>query len=101
MRLGMLEEVQPQRLRDELILILKEERPLKILRRIKELTGFNFINPGLFLSHNTVALLSSISRQINWFKQNYPKRRHLDTWLIYFIGLVESLDIKKIKLIDK
>lgn len=100
-RLKMLEQVHPQRLRDELILILKEGHPLKPLRRIKELTGFNFINPGLSLSQNTLALLRSISRQINWFKKNYPKRRQLDTWLIYFIGLIQSLDIKKIKLICK
>ncbi|MDD4894296.1 MAG: hypothetical protein PHW54_03160, partial [Candidatus Omnitrophica bacterium] len=39
-RLKMLEKVQPQRLRDELILLLKENKPLKQLRRIKELIGF-------------------------------------------------------------
>lgn len=100
-RLKMLEQVNPHRLRDELILILKEGHPLRILRRIKELTGFNFINPGLSLSRNTVTLLKSVSSQIKWFKQNYPKRRHLDTWLIYFIALVGPLDIKKIGLICK
>lgn len=100
-RLKMLEMVQPQRLRDELILILKEERPLKQLIRIKELIGFDFINSGLSLSKNTLAFLKSIESQISWFERKYPKRRQLDIWLIYFIGLTDQLNINNIKLICK
>jgi len=98
-KLKMLEKVQPQRLRDELILVLKEERPLKQLRRIGELTGFDFINPGLTLSDKTAKLLNSVVTQIHWFKENYPKRRQLDAWLIYLIGLLDPLSISKVKLI--
>ncbi|MFH0912697.1 MAG: hypothetical protein V1884_00210 [Candidatus Omnitrophota bacterium] len=96
---GMLKKVQPQRLRDELILILKEEEPLKQLRRIQLLAGLDFISPGLSLSKKTAALLNAIGRQINWFRKNHPQRRHLDTWLLYLIGLLDSLSINKIKLI--
>jgi len=100
-RLKMLERVQPQRLRDELILILKEEHPLKPLNRIKELTRFDFINSGLSLSKKTSQFLKSIESQISWFKRKYPKRRQLDTWLTYFIGLIGQLNINNIKLICK
>lgn len=100
-KLKMLEKVQPQRLRDELILILKEEHPLKPLIRIKELVSFDFINSGLSLSKKTLLFLKSIENQINWFKKKYPKRRKLDAWLTYFIGLTGELSIKNIKLICK
>ncbi len=100
-RLKMLEKVSRERLRDELILMLKEERPLKQLIRIKELIRFDFLNPGLSLSKNTLAFLKSIESQISWFKRKYPKRRKLDIWLIYFIGLIDSLNINNIKLICK
>jgi len=100
-KLKMLEKVQPQRLRDELILILKEEYPLKPLMRIKQLTGLGFINSGLSLSKKTSAFLKSIAGQISWFERKYTKRRQLDAWLIYFIGLVESLRINTIKSICK
>lgn len=100
-RLKMLEKVQPQRLRDELIPILKESRPIKDVRRIKELSGFSFLSHGLLTSKNTIALLNSIERQVSWFRKNYPKCRHLDAWLIYFMGLIEPLNINKIKLICK
>ena len=100
-RLKMLERVSRERLRDELILILKEWRPLKPLNRIKELIKFDFINSGLSLSKKTSQFLKSIESQISWFKKKYPKRRQLDTWLTYFIGLIDQLNINNIKLICK
>jgi len=98
-RLKMLEKVQPQRLRDELILILKEEKPLKQLRSIKELVGFSFISPGLSLSKKTTTLLNGITQEVIWFKKKHPRRRQLDIWLIYLMGLLDSLGVDKIKLI--
>ncbi|MFH0790515.1 MAG: hypothetical protein V2A64_02685, partial [Candidatus Omnitrophota bacterium] len=96
-KLGMLEKVQPQRLRDELILILKEEYPLKQIRRLGELTGLSFINPCLHLSKDTYKLLQSVKREIEWFKKNHPTRRHLDNWLIYFMAVVDSLHINNLQ----
>lgn len=100
-KLRMLEKVQPQRLRDELILLLKEKHPIKQIRRLQELTGFSFISPGLSIAKKTYTLLSSIENQISWFNKEYPQRRSLDVWLIYFMGLIDSLDINYIKSICK
>ena len=99
--LNMLERVSRERLRDELILILEEGHPLKPLNRTKELIGFDFINSGLSLSKKTLVFLRSVESQISWFKKKYPKRRNLDAWLIYFIGLIDQLNINNIKLICK
>lgn len=96
-RLKILDEVQPQRLRDELILMLKEGRPLKQIRRIQQLVGFGFINPRLSASQKTYKLLGSIENQVSWFKREYFGRRQLDTWLIYFMGLIDFLNINEIK----
>lgn len=93
----MLEKVEPQRLRDELVLDLKEEKPLKEIRRIQELAGFDFINPGMTISNSTYRLLGSIDNQVKWFRKNYPQRRELDTWLIYFMGLIDSLSANAAK----
>lgn len=43
-RLKMLQRVEPQRTRDELILGLKEPRPIKNIRRTQALTGLDFIS---------------------------------------------------------
>ncbi|MFH1888613.1 MAG: hypothetical protein ABH806_00815 [Candidatus Omnitrophota bacterium] len=97
----MLERVQPHRLRDELVMILKEGHPLKPLGRIEKLIGLSFVNHGLRLSKNTLALLKSSENQIKWFQKKYPKRRKLDTWLIYFTGLLGQLGIDNIKSVSK
>lgn len=96
-RLKMLEKVQAQRIRDALILMLKEAHPLKGIRRLKELAGFTFISPHILLSEKTCRFLSSIERQITWFKRTYPELRPLDTWLIYFIGLTDSLKREELR----
>jgi tRNA nucleotidyltransferase (CCA-adding enzyme) len=100
-RLKMLEKVKPQRIRDDLILMLEEKKPLKEIRRLKELAGFSFISPRILISKKALQFLQSIEKQINWFNKIYPQRRQLDTWLIYFTALSEALTIKDIKVVFK
>ncbi len=100
-RLKMLEKVEPQRIRDDLILMLEEKKPLKEIRRLKELAGLSFISPRILISKKALHFLQSTEKQINWFKKIYPLRRQLDTWLIYFTALLEALTIKDIKVIFK
>ncbi len=96
-KLKMLEKVGPQRLRNELILILKESHPIRQIRRLEELCGFRFINPKLSLSKKTYNLLLSIENQLSWFRHNFPRLRKLDTWIIYLMGLLDSLSTKDAK----
>ncbi len=91
--LKMLQRVEPQRMRDDLVLILKERFPLKSIKRIYQLSGFHFISPHLSLSKKHYALLASVEANIIWFNRVFPKHRKLDSWLVYFIGLVDELSI--------
>jgi len=99
--LKMPEIVQPQRLSNELILILKEDRPLRQIKRIQELAGFYFVNPRLSLSKKTYRLINSIEKQVRWFKKTHLRRRKLDIWLIYFMGLLDSLNINDVRAVCK
>lgn len=94
--LKMLEKVEPQRIRDELILILKEEFPLKEIKRIKKIVGFCFIKPKFRLSEKTLRLLSCIEKEICWFKKIHPHRRQLDAWLVYLMGLLDSFSVNDV-----
>ncbi|MBI5145394.1 MAG: CCA tRNA nucleotidyltransferase [Candidatus Omnitrophica bacterium] len=95
----MLTKVQPQRIRDEIILILKEDRPIRLIKRMEQLISFKFVHPRLYISENIHRFLESIQRQIKWFKKNYPERRPLDVWLVYFMGLLEHLKLSQVKVI--
>lgn len=96
---GMLERVHKHRLRDELILILKEPDPLKCLRRITSLRGFTFIHPGLSVDKKTFALLKRIDELYEWFADNFVhKHKHkVQKWLLYLIVLLQDLSSLQLK----
>jgi len=96
-KLKMLERIEPQRIRYELILMLKEERPIKEIKRIKDLAGFNFINPRLSISKKNLTFLASLEKEIKWFKKTSSSRRPLDTWLIYFMCMTDCLSANELK----
>jgi tRNA nucleotidyltransferase (CCA-adding enzyme) len=90
-KLAMLSKVNPHRIRDDLILILKEKDPPKEIKRINNLIGFGFLDAKVSLSANTYSFLRSASSQIRWFEETSPSRRPLDKWLIYFSCLIDNL----------
>ncbi|MFY9402815.1 MAG: CCA tRNA nucleotidyltransferase [Candidatus Omnitrophota bacterium] len=92
--LGLLNKVHLHRIRDELILLLKEDYPIRVIKRIAQLTGFTFLHPKLKFKPKELDYLRSLETEIKWFKKNFPKRRSLDTWLIYLIGLLEPFSLK-------
>ncbi len=96
-KLKMLFAVSPQRLRDELILMLKEKEPLKALKRLEELAGLGFISPGLKLSGKTEKYLELAHDQVQWFKAKFASHRHLDSWLVYLAGLMGGLDQEQVQ----
>ncbi len=96
-RMNLLERVHPHRLRDDLILILKEENPIKELKRLEKLMRFEFILPKMSVSKKTYLLLKALEKEVKWFNKKDSQRRRLDIWLIYLIGLFDSLDVKTVK----
>ncbi|MCU0651864.1 MAG: hypothetical protein MUC39_02860 [Candidatus Omnitrophica bacterium] len=93
-RLNMLQRVEPQRLRDELILILKEDNPEKQIRQVQQLAGLSFIHSGLKLAKNNFQLLKDTRQQVVWFEKNFSQRRHLDIWLMYLSALLNALSLR-------
>ncbi len=89
----MLEITQPQRLREELILMLKEKQPLAQLKRLSQLVGLGFLEKKLKLIAKNKNLFKSSSAQIKWFHKTFPKRRKLDEWMVYLLALLDCLDI--------
>ena len=93
----MLEMVEPQRLRDELILLLKENRPIRQIRRLDQLAGMRFVDPHLKLLKKDYLFLDTLEKQIIWFMDNHAQRRLLDSWLAYLIGMIDQLSLSQVK----
>jgi tRNA nucleotidyltransferase (CCA-adding enzyme) len=95
LKVRMLDRLEPQRIRDDLILMLKEEYPIKEIRRLQRLSGFDFISPQILVTKKTYKLLKAVGLEIIWFKKYYPKTRHIDAWLIYLMALLKGLSISE------
>ena len=92
----MLKRLSPHRLRDEIVLILKEAFVIKYLLRMEKLVSLDFIDRRLKLNRANLGYLAAIKEEINWFNHNFPLRGDLDIWLIYFAGLLSSLNKSQI-----
>ncbi len=95
--LDMFGKTQKQRIRDEIILILSEDKPIKPLLRMNQLHELRFIDPKLKLNKQILRLLGAIEETCIWYKLSFLKKRVIDNWVIYFAGLINSLTLKHIK----
>lgn len=90
-RARMLHALNLHRVRDEIILMLQEQEPAAQMRRLAGLCGFSFLHPAITFSAKTGSLFRSIAFNLQWFSRNFPHRRQLDRWLLYFIALLDPL----------
>lgn len=88
---------EKQRIRDELILMLKEDDPARAIRRMHQLDELRFIHPRIKLKKETLSLFKSVMEVCQWYKGSCLKKRTLDTWLIYLVALFENLDARSLK----
>lgn len=96
---GLLDKVNPHRLRDELRLILKELRPFGPLKQLHDLGALSFISNKLKIGKSTQNLFRSIDKQVAWFIKSFPARRPLDVWLVYFMAFLEPFTLLESKII--
>lgn len=87
----MFERVEPQRVRDEIILIMKEEDPLKAVKRMADLHELRFIHNKIRLDQKMVKFYRNISKICYWYENAYFRKRPLDEWLMYLVALFEEL----------
>ncbi|MDO8489220.1 MAG: CCA tRNA nucleotidyltransferase [Candidatus Omnitrophota bacterium] len=96
---GLLNKVHAHRMRDELVLMLREKDPSGQMKRLSDLGGLSFLSDKLKFVKSTHDLFKSLDKGISWFNKNFSARRRLDTWLIYFAALLKPLGLAKIKIV--
>lgn len=96
----LLSRLRKKRITEELILILKEENPLKSLKRMEELGALKYILPYVELNEETVKKLNKIKDNYNFWKGNIFDEK-IELWMIYFCCLIRNLKISQIQRIYK
>lgn len=95
-KLDALSFIDQQRIRDELILILKEESPPKYIKRISLLFGLSFIDSRLNFGKKDFDLLSRVEKTISLYQRNFIKHHNLDYWLIYLMVFADKLSQERL-----
>jgi tRNA nucleotidyltransferase (CCA-adding enzyme) len=88
----MLLSVQPQRLRDELFLMVREETPEKAVIRLGKLAGWDFLSPRITPGIRRVArLFPRIRSEAAWFRQHNPSLPPADIEIMCLAALFSGL----------
>ncbi|MFQ5953364.1 MAG: hypothetical protein ACE5JK_08220, partial [Candidatus Omnitrophota bacterium] len=94
----MFRRTENQRIRDELIMILKEKNPEKAVFRMRELHELRFIHQDLVLPRAIKKRFDGIKKCVRWYESTESiRKRKLDVWLINFMALLDSLPAKHVE----
>lgn len=101
-KIDMFGKTEKQRIRDELILMLKEEDPVRIILRMRQLDELRFIHPKIKVKRDLISLFKSIDEVCHWYNDSPLRKRSLDRWIIYLMALFDTLGRRSVKdLCDK
>ncbi|MBU1783913.1 MAG: CCA tRNA nucleotidyltransferase [Candidatus Omnitrophica bacterium] len=89
----MFRRMEDQRIREELILILKERHPEKAVYRMKQLHELRFIHPDLILKRSAKRTFREARKCLKWYRVAAVRKRKIDEWLINFLIMIENLDL--------
>jgi len=87
---GVLDKLSRERVRDEFIQILEEDRPDRIIQRMQELRILSSIHPKIELTKEIEEKLDSLIDVFAWFETLSGER--VKRWLIRLLLLLENLD---------
>ncbi|MDP2944771.1 MAG: CBS domain-containing protein [Atribacterota bacterium] len=96
----LLSRLRKKRITEELILILKEENPLKSLKRMEELGALKYILPEFELNEETVERLNKVKGNFDFWTRDIPDEK-IELWVIYFCCLIRNLKKSQLQRIYK
>jgi len=83
----MLKKISPQRTRDELVIILKEENPVKPIRRMVKMNITSQLPVQLKLDKNVFGYLENCHGIVDWYSVLF-KETSVKLWLSYLYGIL-------------
>ncbi len=84
-------KLEEPRLRDEIILILKEKEPFRIIKRLDEFRALKIIYRYLKINKHLHGVINSIDKACLWYQDNSPRKRSIEKWLIYLMVLFDEV----------
>ncbi|MDI6786465.1 MAG: CBS domain-containing protein, partial [bacterium] len=88
--------LSPQRVKEEIILILSEEKPFKPIKHLEKLRMLSFIHPQIKADYKLSNLFEIINR-IRFDFEIIISSENLKIWLVNLLALVDSLNYVQIR----
>lgn len=84
-------KVREPRLRDEIVLAMKEKDPFSIINRMDEFRALKIVHPYLKLHKDLKGIFTAIDEACDWYNDNSPRKRSIEKWLIYLMALFNDV----------
>jgi tRNA nucleotidyltransferase (CCA-adding enzyme) len=84
-------KIAKPRLRDEIILMLKEKEPYAMIRRLDSFKALKVIHPYLRLHRDLPGMFKAVDDSCRWYQENSPRKRLIEKWLIYLMALFDDV----------
>ncbi len=94
-KMNFLDQVEGRRLFAEFLQLLKEEKPLLVLKRMEELEALRSIHPSLQMNLKKEWLFNAIEGVLSWYDLLFIEDSY-EGWMVYFYGILDGLTSRKI-----
>ncbi|MFA6281188.1 MAG: hypothetical protein WCY05_01635 [Candidatus Omnitrophota bacterium] len=88
--------VNPHRLREDLIFILKEPEPYKYIARLSQLKALFFIDKKLQINKKDALLFGRIDKAVCFYKKTFKFHRNLDEYILNLSAILIKLPKNKV-----
>lgn len=92
----LLRRVSPERIRDEVVQILSEDRPIPAIRRMGQLRILRLLHPNLTADSRTLRILEQVEETLDRYK-DLVRREGGEPWLVYLSGLLAGLPPEEVE----
>ncbi|MFH1062640.1 MAG: CBS domain-containing protein [Candidatus Omnitrophota bacterium] len=78
------------RIGDELVLLLNEPHPIKVIRRMHQLHELKFIHPKIKFNPKMLRLLEAVEEVLGWHKISFVDKA-IKRWIVYLLVILDEL----------
>lgn len=87
----MIDRAGGHRIRDELLLVLKEKNPERSVLRMNELNELRFIHPALVLKRGVGKAFNDFRKDLRWYQDKVRDAYPVDIMILYLMFILEPL----------
>jgi tRNA nucleotidyltransferase (CCA-adding enzyme) len=86
---NLIERLSGPRLQNEILLLLAERDPVRVIARLAQLKLLRFLHPRLCYTKNVKRMVTAVPKAIGWWTRRFPDSA-IDRPIVYLMGLLSD-----------